>query len=87
MAEPDRTPRLGDVVCYHASVRQDVWDPAQVEAWPAIVTAVLPPPAGAVLARLRLTVFRPYEKPLWDVTADHAEPPRPGHWSWLDGGR
>jgi hypothetical protein len=48
------------------------------------VTAVLGTPPGASTPRLRLTAFRPYEKPVWDVTSDYAPPPQPKHWSWPD---
>jgi hypothetical protein len=82
MSEPIRLPKLGDIVLYHESQRQDVWDPLQTVTWPAIVTDVFKPVTEAAPPRVRLTVFRPFDKPLWDVTADYAPSPQPRHWSW-----
>lgn len=81
-ARTTRHPKLGEMVHYHESVRQDVWDPHQLVTWPAVVTAILETHPGAAQPRLRLTAFRPYEKPLWDLTADYSELPEPRHWSW-----
>jgi hypothetical protein len=77
-----RQPKLGDIVLYHENVRQDVWDPLELVMWPAIVTAVLGTIDGSSLPRLRLTAFRPYEKPPWDITADFSATPQSHHWSW-----
>jgi hypothetical protein len=79
---PGRLPKIGDIVIYHETVRQDIWDPLQLVSWPAIVTAVVDSPGGHPLPRLRLTAFRPYEKPLWEITADYSPKPEPHHWSW-----
>jgi hypothetical protein len=82
MSQSDRAPKLGEVVLYHASVRQDIWEPIQTVTWPAIVTEVLPPDGSHPVARLRLTAFRPFDKPMWDITATYSAIPQPEHWSW-----
>ena len=64
------------------SLRQDVWDPPQVVTWPAIVTEVLHPDKVHNATRVRLTAFRPFDKPIWDITASYSESPVPQHWSW-----
>ena len=84
MSHP-KTPRLGDIVQYHENVRQDIWDPLLLVTWPAIVTAVLSHVDGSSSSRVRLTAFRPFDKPLWDVTADHADEPKAHHWTWAEG--
>jgi hypothetical protein len=82
MSTPDRLPKLGDIVLYHESVRQDVWDPPQNVTWPAIVTDVIRPHPGQTTPQVRLTAFRPFDKPIWDITASYSPKPEPGHWSW-----
>jgi hypothetical protein len=84
MSQPDRTPRIGDIVLYYEAARQDIWDPPQMAARPAIVTEVLAIPSGAAMPPLRLTVFRPFEKPHWDLTAPFAAEPTPHHWCLRD---
>jgi hypothetical protein len=86
MPTSNRTPALGEMVIYHERVRQDLWDPEQTAPRPAVVTEVLRPAEGETLPGLRLTVLRPYEKPLWDVTAHYSATPRGGHWSWREPG-
>ncbi|MDR3634040.1 MAG: hypothetical protein P4L84_09560 [Isosphaeraceae bacterium] len=82
MSQSSRTPKLGDIVLYHQNLRQDIWDAPQSVTWPAIVTEVLPPHAGEHLPRLRLTAFRPFDKPLWDIEAYFSEAGQQGTWSW-----
>ncbi len=77
-----RAPRLGEMVYYHENVRQDIWEPLQLVTWPAIVTSVLAGADGTPSHRVRLTAFRPFDKPLWDVTADFADAPQAHHWTW-----
>jgi len=86
MSQPAREPQLGDIVLYHESVRQDVWDPPQVVTWPAIVTEVIHPDKVHPLTRVRLTAFRPFDKPVWDITASYSEKPEAHHWSWPEAG-
>jgi hypothetical protein len=82
MSQTERVPKLGDIVYYHEKVRQDVWDPPAVVTWPAIVTEVLAPGAGEAGPRLRVTAFKPFEKPAWDLTAYYSSEPAPGCWNW-----
>lgn len=82
MSTPQRTPKLGDIVVYYESVSQDVWDPVVTVPRPAIVTEVVTVSREHPNATVRLTVFRPWAKPLWDISATHSDEPQPGYWSW-----
>jgi hypothetical protein len=84
MSQTHRAPRLGEIVLYHERLRQDIWEPPQLVTWPAIVTEVLPPHPGEVGTSVRLTAFRPFDKPHWDITAHSADEPKPGCWTWRD---
>jgi hypothetical protein len=84
MSQSDRVPRLGEIVLYHEAVRQDIWEKQVIAAWPAIVTEVLPPRVGDAGPRLRLTAFRPFDKPMWDIEAHFSAQPEAGGWSWRE---
>jgi hypothetical protein len=84
MTAHDRAPRLGDIVLYHEQVIEAIFDPPRHVAWPAIVTGEVPEREAGAGPTLRLTVFRPYDRPLWDVTAPFAEAPERGCWTWRD---
>lgn len=86
MAEPHRMPKLGDIVLYHQTIRQDIWENPALITWPAIVTEILPHRTEEAIPRLRLTAFRPFDKPLWDIEACFAEQPTHGSWSWKTDG-
>jgi hypothetical protein len=84
MSERRRTPRVGDIVLYHEDVPEGIWGHSHSVTWPAIVTEVISEHEGGHEPRLRLTVFCPFDKPKWDISAHFADQPRPGCWSWRD---
>jgi hypothetical protein len=86
MSEPTRTPKVGDIVLYHEGVHEGIWGHTHTVALPAIVTEIIPEheAGGGAGSRLRLTVFCPFDKPRWDVSAHFADEPTPGHWTWRD---
>jgi hypothetical protein len=66
------------------SVRDDIWDPPRLVTYPAIVTEVFEPKHGELGPSLRVTAFRPYDKPAWDITAAYSAEPQSGCWTWPD---
>ena len=86
MPDPSDPPRLGDVVLYHDHLPGAWGDAPAIVTWPAIVTEVLPAGQGETGPRLRLTVFRPDTRPIWDVTAYHTGEPARGAWTWREPG-
>jgi len=83
-ATQPRIPRVGDIVIYHDVVKQDLFDSSAHIDLPAIVTEVLGPLEGQNGYRVRLTAFRPFDKPSWDITAAFAPKPQGHHWTWRD---
>jgi hypothetical protein len=84
MAQPTRHPKIGDIVLYHESVHEGIWGENKTVALPAVVTEIIAGHEGDAEPRLRLTAFRPFDKPQWDLTAHFAAEPRPGCWTWRE---